>query len=131
MLTKEITIAGKQVTLGYCFATEIGFKTLADKDLTQFIHEVAAGFAAEPKVEPDKETVIRAIIASAIAYYESRDEEPAITGRDLMYEATVMELSEALGNIIQMYAQFYNIAGLVEDTKTDKNKKPKRKPKNA
>ena len=131
MLTKEITIAGKQVTLGYCFATEIGFKTLADKDLTQFIHEVAAGFAAKPKVEPDKETVIRAIIASAIAYYESRGEEPTITDRDLMYEASVMELSEALGRIIEMFGEFYNIAGLVEDTKTNQNKKPKRKPKNA
>lgn len=131
MLTKEITIAGKQVTLGYCFATEIGFKTLADKDLTQFINEVAAGYAAEPKVEPDKETAIRAVIASAIAYYESRGEEPAITDRDLMYEATITELSEALGNIILMFAQFYDIARLVEDTKTDKNKKPKRKPKNA
>ena len=128
MITKEITIAGKQVTLGYCFATEIGFKTLADKDLTQFIREVATGFAAEPKVEPDKETVIRAIIASAIAYYESRGEEPAITDRDLMYEATVVELSTALGYIIQMFAEFYNIAGLVEDSKTDK--KPKRKQKN-
>ena len=131
MLTKEITIAGKQVTLGYCFATEIGFKTLADKDLTQFIHEVAAGYAAEPKVEPDKETAIRAVIASAIAYYESRDEEPAITVRDLMHEATITELAEALGQIILMLAQFYDIARLVEDTKTDKNKKPKRKPKNA
>ena len=48
-----------------------------------------------------------------------------------MYEATVMELSEALGRIIEMFGEFYNIAGLVEDTKTDKNKKPKRKPKNA
>ena len=129
MITKEITIAGKQVTLGYCFATEIGFKTLADKDLTQFIHEVAAGFAAEPKVEPDKETVIRAIVASVVSYYESKGEEPAITDRDLMYEATVVELSTALGYIIQMFSQFYNIAGLVEDSKTDK--KPKRKQKNA
>lgn len=128
MITKEITIAGKQVTLGYCFATEIGFKTLTDKDLTQFIHEVAAGFAAEPKVEPDKETVIRAIIASAVSYYESKGEEPAITDRDLMYEATVVELSTALGYIIQMFAEFYNIAGLVEDNKADK--KPKRKQKN-
>ena len=129
MITKEITIAGKQVTLGYCFATEIGFKTLADKDLTQFIHEVAAGFAAEPKVEPDKETVIRAIVASVVSYYESKGEEPAITDRDLMYEATVVELSTALGYIIQMFAEFYNIAGLVEDSKTDK--KPERKQKNA
>ncbi len=129
MITKEITIAGKQVTLGYCFATEIGFKTLADKDLTQFIREVAAGFATEPKVEPDKETVIRAIVASVVSYYESKGEEPAITDRDLMYEATVVDLSTALGYIIQMFAEFYNIAGLVEDSKTDK--KPKRKPKNA
>ena len=129
MITKEITIAGKQVTLGYCFATEIGFKTLADKDLTQFIHEVAAGFAAEPKVEPDKETVIRAIVASVVSYYESKGEEPAITDRDLMYEATVVELSTALGYIIQMFSEFYNIAGLVEDSKTDK--KPERKQKNA
>ena len=129
MLTKEITIAGKQVTLGYCFATEIGFKTLADKDLTQFIREVAVGFAAEPKVEPDKETVIRAIVASVVSYYESKGEEPAITDRDLMYEATVVELSTALGYIIQMFSEFYNIAGLVEDCKTDK--KPERKQKNA
>ena len=131
MITKEITIAGKQVTLGYCFATEIGFKTLADKDLTQFINEVAAGYAAKPKVEPDKETVIRAIIASVIAYYESRGEEPAITDRDLMYEATIIELSTALGYIIEMFSEFYNIAGLVEAKEPKNDKKPKRKPKNA
>ena len=29
MIKKEVTLCGKQVTLAYCFATEIGYKILA------------------------------------------------------------------------------------------------------
>ena len=33
MKTKEIKIAGKDVTLAYCFGTEIGYKMLTDEEI--------------------------------------------------------------------------------------------------
>ena len=40
METKTITINGKQVTLGYCYATEIAFQTLAEENIQTFLQVV-------------------------------------------------------------------------------------------
>ena len=43
MITKEITLLGKPITLAYCFGTEISYKLLADEECTDFIKEVIIG----------------------------------------------------------------------------------------
>ena len=36
MITKEITLCGRQVTLAYCFATEIAFRDLMSMPLQRY-----------------------------------------------------------------------------------------------
>ena len=57
MKKSNITIAGKTVTLGYCYATEIAYKDIAGGDINDFILEV--GQAIEAQKMPDiKKTIM-------------------------------------------------------------------------
>ena len=112
MITKEITIAGKTVTLGYCYATEIAYKLNADEEITDFLLE------AIPTIQqhrmPDAKKVMLLIIASITSYYESikkdgEESKAPITDRDIMYDATSEEIGKALGDIITMRAEFYKM----------------------
>ena len=107
MITKEITLCGKQVTLGYCFATEIGYKELTDENIMDFLKEAIP--AIQGNQTPDAMKVIKFIIASMISYYESKGEKAPIEDKDLMYDATSEELGLALGTIIGLRAEFYHI----------------------
>jgi hypothetical protein len=107
MKQKEITICGQQVTLAYCYATEISYKILSGEDVTDFILESA------PKIDnnrmPDIRNTIFLILAAMQAYYESKEMQAPITDKQLMYECTPQELGEALGVILGLRAQFMNI----------------------
>ena len=129
MITKEITIAGKTVTLGYCYATEIAYKLNADEEITDFLLE------AIPMIQqqrmPDAKKVMLLIIASIISYYESikkdgEESKAPITDRDIMYNATSEEIGKALGDIITMRAEFYKMpTGEPQDKPKDGDDNPK------
>ena len=104
---RKITIAGKEVNLSYCYATEIGFKILAGEDISEFAKEVLE--AIQNKVMPDTEKSIFLIIAAAQAYSESHEEKEQINSSDLMFKCSPEELATALGTIIVMKAEFYNL----------------------
>ena len=107
MTTKEITICGKQVTLAYCYATEIAFKDLTDQDITDFMIEAVPQIQAQKM--PDAKKVTHLIVASMMSYYESKDEKMPIEVKDIMYQATAKEIGNALGVIIGLRAEFYHI----------------------
>ena len=71
MKQSEITIAGKSVTIGYCYATEIGYKKMTGEDISMFIQEVLVCINSEPKRMPDVEKSLFLILAAMTAYYES------------------------------------------------------------
>lgn len=129
MITKEITIAGKTVTLGYCYATEIAYKLNADEEITDFLLE------AIPMIQqqrmPDAKKVMLLIIASITSYYESikkdgEESKAPITDRDIMYDATSEEIGKALGDIITMRAEFYKMpTGEPQDKPKDGDDNPK------
>ena len=104
---RKITIAGKEVNLSYCYATEIGFKILAGEDISEFAKEVLE--AIQNKVMPDTEKSIFLIIAAAQAYSESHEEKEQINSSDIMFKCSPEELATALGTIIVMKAEFYNL----------------------
>ena len=104
---RKITIAGKEVNLSYCYATEIGFKILVGEDISEFAKEVLE--AIQNKVMPDTEKSIFLIIAAAQAYSESHEEKEQINSSDLMFKCSPEELATALGTIIVMKAEFYNL----------------------
>lgn len=105
MKSKTITIQGKDVTLGYCHATEIGFKLLSDEDVNVFMAE-AVQCMKEEKM-PDIRKTIYFIIAAINAYCEWKGVQPAITDRDLMYESTPIEIGTAFGTILSLRSEFY------------------------
>ena len=109
MIHEEITLAGKPVTLGYCYATEIAYKDLSGEDITAIIQETIAAVNAQPARMPDTKRSIYLVLAAVMAYYQSKGEDAPIKDTDLMNDTTPLELGTALGAIINLWAQFYNI----------------------
>ena len=128
MIKKEITLLGKQITLAYCFGTEISYKLLADEECTDFIKEVIIGL--NDKKEPDRRKSIYLIMSAMIAYYESQNQENPIEDKELIFHATPDELGLAVGTIAGLYIEFYHIpVGEPEDK--PRGKRITRKSKNA
>jgi len=124
MSKKEITLCGKQVTLAYCYATEIVFKELSNQDITDFMIE--AGPQIQAKKMPDAKKVVLLIIAALMSHYQSIGEETPIEDKDIMYRAKFKEIGNALGVVIGLRAEFYHIpSGEPEDKPKDSDVEPK------
>ena len=114
METKTITINGKQVTLCYCYGTEINFSKLTNgENINVFIPETAKKIDALSKGDvtamPDVEKCIYLILAAAIAYYKSKGEECPIKDEDLLFTDDPTELYTALAQIVLLYGSFYKL----------------------
>ena len=122
MITKEVTICGKPVTLAYCFATEISYKILADEDIHDFV--VTAITLINEKKMPDTRKTIFLILAAMQAFYESKGIEMPVGDKQLMYESTPEDIGNALGTVLSLWMEFNHLpAGEPEDKKgEDKSK---------
>lgn len=114
METKIATINGKQVTLGYCYATEINYSNFTKgENASVFISTTATKLDALSKgdatAQPDVEKCIYLILAAAIAYYQSKGEKCPITADDFLFTDNPTELYEALSQVILLYGSFYNL----------------------
>ena len=118
MITKQVKIAGKDVTLAYCIGTEIAFHGMAGIEFKDFVQEAAVKKTSDPRY------VIHAILAAAITYAQSKGIDEPITDKDLMFEATNEELTEALVEITKMFAEWYKLP-LGEEQKAKKGSKGK------
>lgn len=125
MITKEITLCGKQVTLAYCYATEIAYKEMSDEDI--FDYAQAAVEAIKAQRDPDIKKTIFAIIACMMAYYEDKDKAP-VKDSEIMREATPVEIGTAMLTILSMRQEFYHVP---KGEPEDKQEKGGRKRKNA
>lgn len=107
MTKKEITIAGKKVTISYCYATEIAFKNLAGQDINDFMPDVAQAFNAERM--PDIQQTIHLLRAGMTAYYDYNGGDCPISDSDLKNECKPIELGTALGTMLKLRADFYSL----------------------
>ena len=128
MITKEITLCGKQVVLAYCYATEIGYKTLSDEDIIDFGSEIAEKIQQQQM--PDIKRTIFLILASMNSYYEFNNEEAPISDKDLMYKSDPKEVGVALGTILGLRGKFYYLP-TDEPRGEDNDKKDDKEPTNA
>ena len=113
MITKEITLCSKKVTLAYCYATEIAYKELSDEDMFDYVQHAVEAIKAQR--DPDIKKTIFAIIASMMAYYEDADKAP-VKDSEIMKEATPVELGTAMLAILSLRQEFYHIpSGEPED----------------
>ena len=107
MITKEITLCGKVVTLAYCYATEIAYKDLSDENIADYIKESIT--CIQQETDPDVKHTIYAILACMLAYYQSQCKEAPLTDTDLMNDAKPAELGTAIFTIIGLRMDFYRI----------------------
>lgn len=107
MKKETIKFIGKDITLAYCYATEIVYKDMADEDISVFIQEI---FTSSQKGEmPDVKKAVYLILASMTAYYESIKEKAPIKDIDIMSEATPVEFGTALATVLNLWKEFYKL----------------------
>ena len=120
MITQEIKLAGKPVTLGYYYATEIAYKYLAGEDFIDYAQHAVESIQQER--DPDTKRTICAVLACLLAYYG--DNEAPVTDADLMKEAKPAELGMAILTILDLRRQFYTVpSGEPEDKPSDQEGK--------
>ena len=117
----------RTVTLGYCYATEIAYKDLSGEDITAIIQETIATVNAQPARMPDTKRSIYLVLAAVMAYYQSKGEDAPIKDTDLMNDTTPLELGNALGTIVTLWAKFYQIPAGEPEEKPTKGKGKKAK----
>ena len=127
MITREVTLCGKQVTLAYCYATEIAYKDLTTEDIIKYIRYAIE--CIQSKEDPDIKQSVFAIVACMIAYSQSKDEEKTpLTEKELMLKMSPIELGKAVLAIISMRLEFYKVPDQESgEKKTDKKGKGKGK----
>ena len=106
MIQKEITLCNKQVTLAYCYATEIAYKDLSDEDMFDYAQHAVEAIQAQR--DPDIKKTILAILACMMAYYEDADKAP-VKDSEIMKDATPVEIGTAMLTILTMRQEFYHV----------------------
>ena len=129
MITRDITICGKPVTLAYCYATEIAYKDLSDENIGEYINEAVD--CIQNGIDPDVKRTILAILACMLAYYNSKKEDTPIKFEELMSNISPSEFAAAIITVLDMRIEFYHVpAGEPADKKDGTKKKGKDKAKN-
>ena len=107
MKKETIKFIGKDVTLAYCYATEIAYKDMANEDISVYMQEI---FTSSQKGEmPDVKKGVYLIMAAMMAYYESIKEKAPVTDADIMNEATPEEFGAAIASVINLWKAFYKV----------------------
>lgn len=127
MIKEETIIAGINVTLGYCFATELNYRNLADEEIADYFKKAFA--CIQEGKDPDTDKSIRLVIASMHSYYDSIHEgvdnvKYPITERTLLFDTAPDELMKAILIIGGLRTKFYKIP---VGEPADKEPKPGRK----
>jgi hypothetical protein len=127
MITREVTLCGKSVTLAYCYATEIAYKDLTNEDIIKYIRYAIE--CIQSKEDPDIKQSVFAIVACMIAYSQSKNEEETpVTDKELMLHMSPLELGKAVLAIISMRLEFYKVPDQeCGEKKTEKKGKGKGK----
>lgn len=129
MITRDITICGKPVTLAYCYATEIAYKDLSDENIGEYINEAVD--CIQKGADPDVKRTILAILACMLAYYNSKKEDTPIEFEELMSNISPSEFATAIITVLDMRIEFYHVpTGEPADKKDGTKKKGKGKAKN-
>ena len=122
MKTKQITLCGKQVTLAYCYATEIAYKGIADEEIIDFIQHAIDSIKEEK--DPDTKRTLSAIYACIIAYTEANTEDGKeavypLSMKQLMNDITPAEFGIALLSVLELRNEFYHTTKGDEATASD------------
>jgi len=110
MVTKKVTLCGVEVTLAYCYATEIAFRKYTGVNVD--------------KLDPENpEHSIYLIISAMLPFYEQQGQQPPISDSDLMYKSKPTDYFTAFKAILEARNEWYKLPeGEPEDKPTEGDK---------
>ena len=101
---KTISICGQDVQMLYCAATETGFEQLANRSINVFL---PGDDEENPAATGDD--YIKLGIAAIIAAYARNDQEPPVSVKDVLYEATPQEVVALITSAVELRAKWYDV----------------------
>ena len=110
MTKKIINLCGKETGIAYCYATEIAFKKYTGEYVDQFDAQ-------------NPEHTLYIILAAIFSYYQALGEEAMVKDEDLMYNATPQDLVNALTEVFNLRAEWYQAEPEPEKEEEGKKKK--------
>lgn len=117
---KTISICGQDVQMLYCAATETGFEQLANRSINVFL---PGDDEENPAATGDD--YIKLGIAAIIAAYARNDQEPPVSVKDVLYEATPQEVVALITSAVELRAKWYDVPEIIEEEKRGKRGKRK------
>ena len=105
MKEATIKIAGKEVKVAYCYATEILFSDYTGQEFSEFIKEAVV----DKNTQSSSKKVLYAILSAIIAYSQSKNEDAAVVDTDIMFNAQPQEIIDAFTTIISLYNDWYQL----------------------
>lgn len=124
---KTINICGTDVKMRYCAAAEAGYEQLAGKPVTVFVPTFGKNEKGEDIITKPAEATtydfLELASAAIAAAYAKDEQEPPISTKDILYDATPQEVTLLLNTVIELRNEWYGIPKVVNDA--DKNEAPK------
>lgn len=127
MKKKKVKIAGKQVWLAYCYATELAFYDMTDTDINDFFKEFFSPNKEEDEEEKKKKEsrklklILYAIFAAAFSYSESVERDCEIDHKTLMFHAKPAEITDAFACVIELRNEWYKLPSDDKPKKEDED----------
>lgn len=122
-IEKTIKLNGKDVLMRYCSASETGFEQIAGKSSDVFsFHREGEELKAPTATLDDYQKLA---IASIVAAYRRKNEEPPITAEYIMYDATSTEINDMITTVIELRNEWYKVPEVAIEKTDESDETPK------
>ena len=120
---KTIKLDGKDVLMRYCSASETGFEQIAGKSSDVFSFHREGEELKAPAATLDD--YIKLAIASIVAAYRRKNEEPPITAEYIMFDATSTEINDMITTVIELRNEWYKVPEVAIEKTDESDETPK------
>ena len=120
---KTIKLDGKDVLMRYCSASETGFEQIAGKSSDVFSFHREGEELKAPAATLDD--YIKLAIASIVAAYRRKNEEPPITAEYIMFDATSTEINDIITTVIALRNERYKVPEIAVEKTEESDETPK------
>lgn len=129
MAERTLKIGNQDVRMMYCTASETGYENMSGKSVEVFmVRTMYDDDGKQIGFEPPLATLsdyITLAMASIVAAYAAKDQEPPINSNYVLFEATAEEAKLLVDTVAELRAEWYHIPDVVKTDKQDKDEKPK------
>lgn len=129
MAERTLKIGNQDVRMMYCTASETGYENMTGKSVEVFmVRTMYDDDGKQIGFEPPLATLsdyITLAMASIVAAYAAKDQEPPINSNYVLFEATAEEAKLLVDTVAELRAEWYHIPDVVKTDKQDKDEKPK------